>query len=118
MEPASSSGWRHRLARHWNVPASRVLIILLVFASTGFTVMLLKRPLVRWASGEAGTPPLLFSIAYYLLILPFYNALLLLYGALLGQFSFFWSFEKRFFGRLFGRRAPGSHERSGRRDHA
>lgn len=93
-----------RLAQRWNVPPSRVLIILLVFACTGFTVMFLKRPIVAWASGESGEPPLLFSVLYYLLILPFYNALLLFYGALFGQFSFFWAFEKRFFGRLLGRR--------------
>lgn len=95
--------WMQRLARRWNVPPARVLIILLVFACTGFTVMFLKRPIVAWASGDAGEPPLLFSVLYYVLILPLYNALLLIYGALFGQFRFFWAFEKRFFGRLLAR---------------
>jgi hypothetical protein len=95
-----------RLSERWGVPVSRVLIILAVFACTGFTVMLLKRPLLAWASGSDGEPSLLFSILYYVLILPFYNLVLLVYGALLGQFSFFWAFEKRFFGRLFGRQRP------------
>ncbi len=85
---------------------ARVGVILLVFALTGFTVMFLKKPMVAWASGDAGDPPLLFTVLYYILILPVYNALLLLYGALFGQFSFFWAFEKRFFARLFGRRKP------------
>lgn len=107
-----------RLARRWNVPVSRVLVILLVFACTGFTVMFLKRPLLAWASGADGSPPLLFSVIYYVLILPFYNALLLLYGAALGQFSFFWSFEKRFFARLLGRRGHGAPARPERRDGA
>lgn len=107
-----------RLAQHWNVPVSRVLVILLVFACTGFTVMFLKRPLVAWASGEADSPPLLFSVLYYILILPLYNVLLLLYGAVFGQFIFFWSFEKRFFARLFGRRGHGAPARPERRDHA
>ena len=44
-----------------------------------------------------------FSVLYYVLILPVYNLLLLAYGALFGQFSFFWAFEKRFFDRLRGR---------------
>jgi hypothetical protein len=35
------------------------------------------------------------------LILPVYNVLLLFYGAIFGQFRFFWDFEKRFFNRLF-----------------
>lgn len=83
--------------------ASRAVLILLVFVCTGFTVMFLKRPVVTWFSGD-GRQPLLFSVLYYILILPVYNAFLLLYGALFGQFRFFWEFEKRFFGRLFGRR--------------
>lgn len=102
----AKSGWVQRLAKRWNVSPARVGIILVVFACTGFTVLFLKRPLVAWASGEAGDPPLLFTVLYYILILPVYNALLLLYGALLGQFSFFWAFEKRFFARLLGRRKP------------
>lgn len=95
-------GWRERLARRWGVSPQRVLVILLVFICTGFTVMFLKRPIVAWAAGE-GEKPLWFSIAYYVLILPFYNVLLLAYGALLGQFHFFWAFEKRFLRRIFGR---------------
>jgi hypothetical protein len=54
-------------------------------------------------TGE-GDAPLIFSVLYYVLILPLYNVVLLIYGALFGQFSFFWAFEKRFFGRLFGKR--------------
>jgi hypothetical protein len=33
-------------------------------------------------------------------VLPAYQVLLLLYGFLLGQFAFFWAFEKRMFGRI------------------
>ena len=94
--------WRDRLAKRWNVSPQRVLIILLVFALTGCTVLFLKRPLTEWVAGD-GEKPLWFSILYYVLILPFYNVLLLGYGALFGQFSFFWEFEKRFFRRLRGK---------------
>ncbi len=104
MTDQERKGWMDRLAARWKVSPSRVLIILLVFACTGFTVMLLKRPLVAWAAGGKGEQPLLFSVLYYILILPFYNLVLLVYGALLGQFRFFWEFEKRFFGRLWGRK--------------
>lgn len=96
-------GWRERLAVRWGVSPQRVLIILLVFACTGFTVLFLKRPLTALVVG-AGEKPLWFSVLYYILILPFYNLLLLGYGALFGQFSFFWAFEKRFLKRLTGRR--------------
>ncbi len=97
-----STGWMERLGKRWGVQPSRVLLILLVFACTGFTVMFLKRPLVAWAAGSDGEQPVLFSIIYYVLILPFYNLVLLIYGAVFGQFRFFWDFERRFFRRLFG----------------
>lgn len=93
-----------RLAGRWGVSPARVLVILLVFACTGFTVMFLKRPVVQWASGS-GEQPVLFTVLYYILILPIYNVLLLIYGAIFGQFRFFWAFEKRFFRRLFGKKS-------------
>ncbi|MCB9164743.1 MAG: prolipoprotein diacylglyceryl transferase [Flavobacteriales bacterium] len=98
-----SHGWIQRLGDRWAVGPGRVIVILLVFACTGTTVLLLKRPVVAYFAGD-GERSMLFSLLYYLLILPVYNVLLLLYGALFGQFRFFWAFEKRFFGRLFGRR--------------
>ena len=100
------TGWMERLGKRWGVQPARVLLILLVFACTGFTVMFLKRPLVAWASGSDGEQPLVFSILYYVLILPFYNVVLLIYGAVFGQFRFFWEFEQRFFRRLFGKKGP------------
>ncbi|MBK9060524.1 MAG: prolipoprotein diacylglyceryl transferase [Flavobacteriales bacterium] len=103
-EVAKGTGWLNRLGAHWGVSAGRAVIILTVFASTGFTVMFLKRPVVAFFTQEEGGTPMLFSILYYILILPFYNVILLIYGALLGQFAFFWAFEKRFFNRIFGRK--------------
>ncbi len=96
-------GWMQRLSDRWGVSPGRVLVILLVFACTGFTVLFLKRPIVAYFSGD-GEQPLLFAVLYYILILPVYNVILLIYGALFGQFRFFWEFEKRFFGRIFGRK--------------
>jgi hypothetical protein len=99
----TGSGWVARLRKRWGVGTGQVFIILLVFACTGFTVLFLKRPVVAYFAGD-GEQPLLFSILYYILILPVYNAILLVYGALFGQFKFFWEFEKRFFRRMLGRR--------------
>lgn len=97
-------GWMDRLSARWGVSPGRVLLILLIFACTGFTVLFLKRPIVAYFAGE-GEQPVLFTVLYYVLILPVYNLFLLIYGALFGQFKFFWAFEKRFFGRLFGRKS-------------
>ena len=92
-----------KLKNRWKVNSIfQVVIILLVFALTGTTVMLLKKPVLN-ALFPAGDHPLWFSIMYYILILPIYNIVLLIYGALLGQFSFFWNFEKRFINRILRR---------------
>jgi len=79
--------------------AFQVMMILVVFACTGFTVLFIKRPIFNYLF-EGQEMPLWASIVYYLLILPIYNIFLLIYGLILGQFAFFWSFEKRFFKRV------------------
>ena len=89
-----------KLKRRWNVKNTwQVVVILIVFSLTGTTVLLIKRPLFAlwFPNGEI---PLGFSIAYYILIFPIYNLFLLFYGALLGQFSFFWEFEKKMLDRM------------------
>lgn len=94
--------WIQKLQERWKVRnAFQVIVILLVFACTGFTVLFLKRPLFAYWFAD-GIRPLWAGILYYILILPVYNVLLLFYGIVFGQFQFFWDFEKRFFKRIFG----------------
>jgi hypothetical protein len=91
--------WLQKLQSRWKVDSIlQVIIILIVFACTGFTVVFLKRPIFNYWFGE--TIPSWATASYYILILPVYNLLLLFYGFLFGQFKFFWGFEKRFFGRV------------------
>lgn len=92
-----------KLSERWKVTPMRAILILMVFALTGFTVMFLKKPIVNYFVVE-GSSNFWFSIMYYILIFPVYNVILLFYGFLFGQFSFFWSFEKRFFDRLLKRK--------------
>jgi len=92
--------WMQKLQTHWKVNnAFQVIIILLVFACTGFTVLFLKRPLFSYWFGD-GPVPFAASTIYYILVLPIYNVFLLFYGFIFGQFRFFWDFEKRFFARI------------------
>lgn len=92
--------WIDRLKNRWNLGSPfQVIIVLIVFACTGFTVLFIKRPLLTFLAGEQGDT-VLASVLYYILILPLYNVILLGYGFLFGQFSFFWAFEKRMFKRL------------------
>lgn len=96
--------WVDRLKARWNLKSGwQVLVVLVVFACTGFTVLFLKKPLFAWmkADPEYNT---LFTVLYYIFILPIYNVILLFYGFVFGQFRFFWEFEKRMFSRMRGKR--------------
>ncbi|MEQ9592537.1 MAG: prolipoprotein diacylglyceryl transferase [Cyclobacteriaceae bacterium] len=94
--------WVEKLKTRWKVDSAyKVVLILIVFACTGTTVVLIKGPIFEFLYG-VDEIPVWVSILYYILILPVYNLFLLLYGLLFGQFQFFWSFEKRFISRLMG----------------
>jgi hypothetical protein len=96
----NNPSWLEKLQNRWQVKSvGKVIIILIVFACTGFSVLFLKPVITGWLfkSGHSTW----FTILYWILILPVYNILLLFYGFIFGQFTFFWNFEKRFFGRIF-----------------
>jgi hypothetical protein len=92
--------WTERLKQRWKLKSAwHVVIVLIVFACTGFTVLFIKQPILQALAGEQDNSSV-GTILYYILILPLYNVLLLCYGFLFGQFEFFWQFEKRFFQRI------------------
>lgn len=93
--------WIEQLKSRWNLKSTgQVIIVLIVFACTGTTVLIIKKPLFAYWFPD-GEKPLWASITYFILILPVYNIFLLFYGFVFGQFKFFWNFEKRFFKRIF-----------------
>ena len=95
---ASTPAWITKLQSRWKLNSVRqVIIVLIVFACTGFSVMFLKPVITQALFGDERST--WFTIAYWVLILPVYNALLLFYGFIFGQFKVFWEFEKRMFRR-------------------
>lgn len=96
-----------KLQTRWGVHSVwQVVVILIVFALTGFTAMYIKRPIFAWLGINAATPWYIRTAVWLVTVLPAYQVFLLGYGFLLGQFTFFWNFEKRMFGRigkLFGK---------------
>lgn len=95
--------WIEKLKKRWKLESAwQVVVVLLVFACTGFTIFFIKKPLLTWLAGEQGNTTLA-SVLYYIFILPLYNIVLLVYGFVFGQFTFFWNFEKRFMERFFSR---------------
>jgi len=93
--------WIDRLQHRWGVTSAwQVIIILVVFACTGFTAMGIKQPIFNWLGVNEQTPGWLRALIYIFTVLPAYQVFLLAYGFLFGQFAFFWNFEKRMFGRI------------------
>jgi hypothetical protein len=84
------------LQERWQLKSvKQVLLVLLVFACTGSSVILLKH-----AIGISNQSPGNERWLFYIAVLPIHNIMLLGYGFLFGQFKFFFEFEKRFFKRL------------------
>ena len=94
--------WLHRLKGRWQLGSIRdVILVLIVFALTGTTVVVIKPYLLDFLFDGKQLSGW-YSVAYYILILPVYNLFLLIYGFIFGKFHFFWKFEKRFFNRITG----------------
>lgn len=92
--------WITKLKTRWGLDSIwQVIIVLVVFACTGFTVLFIKEPLLDWIRGDA-EQQWWMSVLYFVLILPVYNVLLLGFGFLFGQFNFFWKYEKKTLERL------------------
>jgi len=91
----------NKLRERWGLENNnQVWLVLLVFALTGTTVMVLKRVLFKWSGLNETEYYKTITVAYYILVLPIYQGLLLVYGYLFGLHSFFWEKEKRLYARI------------------
>lgn len=88
--------WIARLKQRWGVHSNaQVLRIVVVFSLAGLFVTAGRR-LVFHALGIKPQDPLwLKAVVYVPLVFPLYQSGLLVFGALLGEFTFFWEKEKR-----------------------
>jgi hypothetical protein len=98
---AEKLSWSEMLKTRWQLKSGwQVLLVLLTFACTGFSVLFLKKPLYALVGITEATPLWLRAGFYTLAILPVYQVLLLAWGFVFGQFRFFWNFEKKMFNRM------------------
>ncbi len=90
-----------KLKTRWDIESNwQVLVILIVFSVTGFSAVF-ARQFIFDLLGIVEKDPFWFkTLIWVLTIFPIYNILLLLYGALFGQFNFFWGFFKKMMTRL------------------
>ena len=92
----------NKLKKRWGIDSNlQLIIIFVVFAITGSSSVYVAKPFLAWIGLErAAFPEAWWSAWVYwtlrlLLIFPFYQVLLVIYGWLFGQFKFFWNFEKK-----------------------
>lgn len=95
-----------RMKEKWGLNSIfQVVLILIVFSLTGMTVVWL-RPIIFQVIGIENANGWLKTVSYLVLVFPLYQVLLLAYGFVFGQFSFFWEKEKKLVNaviRLFSR---------------
>ena len=83
--------------KRWNITSDwQVFTIIAVFAITGSTAAYLSKPILGLfgiVKGELSN--WIYYPLYIVLIFPIYQVLLVGFGFLFGQHTFFWSFEKK-----------------------
>jgi len=91
-----------KLKERWNVTSNlQLTIIFIVFAITGSTAAYLSKP-VTTALGitKENLSLWLYWPFRLLIIFPVYQVILVIIGAIFGQFAFFWNFEKKMLDRM------------------
>ena len=92
----------NRLKQKWGINSNfQFIIILLVFSITGSIAVVVANPLITLVGldKELISPWIFWPIRIFI-IFPIYQVLLVLFGALFFQFSFFWEFEKKILRRM------------------
>lgn len=91
-----------KLKEKWRINSNfQLFIILLVFTITGSVAVVIAKPVLNLIGLErTNVIPWIFWPIRILIIFPIYQILILIIGALFGQFKFFWNFEKKMLSRL------------------
>ncbi|WP_421918370.1 DUF6787 family protein [Marinifilum sp.] len=90
-----------KLKKRWEINSNlQLVVILIVFSITGSLSVLVRNPIFEYFSIDTDTNILLRIFLSILIITPTYQLLLLIVGTLLGQFRFFWNFEKKMLSRF------------------
>lgn len=83
------------LQEKWGVSTRQFWIIFIIFGLTGTTTALLTRYITAWMGMDASTYWVWKILLQVSILLFGYQCILLTYAALLGQWAFFWKYEKK-----------------------
>ena len=101
MSETDTPHWTQRLQARWGLDSVfQVVMVLVVFALTGMSVLFIKEPLFQILGIDNTTSSGLKTFIYLVSVLPIYQVLLLFYALILGQFRFFWEYEKKSMARM------------------
>ena len=91
-----------KLKQRWGLTSNmQFMLVLTVFAISGTASARCAAPITEWLGlTTEGSSPWVYWPLRIVVVLPVYQVLLLAFGFLFGQFSFFWQFEKRMFAKL------------------
>lgn len=86
-----------KLKERWNITSNfQLLIIIIVFAITGSTSVMVSKPVLDFLGiTKDSMPYVIYLFLKIILVLPVYQILLVAFGFVFGQFQFFWNFEKK-----------------------
>ena len=92
----------NRFKEKWGIKSNfQFFIILVVFSITGSLSVFIAKPLLNLVGLEKELiSPWVFWPFRILIIFPIYQILIVIIGAMFGQFQFFWNFEKKMLVRL------------------
>jgi hypothetical protein len=92
----------NKLKKRWNIDNNwQLILIFIVFAITGSTAAYLSKPVTNLIGLTKDSVSLwLYWPIRILILFPIYQIMLVIIGALFGQFNFFWNFEKKMLKRI------------------
>lgn len=90
-----------KLKKRWEIDSNlQLILILITFSVTGSLSVMVRKPIFEYLSIGPDTNLVIRIILSILIITPTYQILLIVVGSLLGQFRFFWNFEKKMLSRF------------------
>ena len=91
-----------RLKEKWRITSNfQFIIILIVFSVTGSLAVWVAKPILELVGlDKSAVTPWIFWPIRIAIIFPIYQVMIVVIGALFGQFKFFWAFEKKMLVRL------------------
>lgn len=86
-----------KLKERWGITSNiQFAVIFIVFAITGSASVMVSKPIMGLLGiTKDSLPYFLYIILKIIIVLPLYQILLVGFGFVFGQYTFFWNFEKK-----------------------